>query len=91
MLNSALAPSSPFLLLIHSRSWVRIGKVTALTLLCVFLVVMLLFLPEEKFDLNLITVEKVKDFSFDVDSLYTSTHKSPFAKILDVTIQVRAC
>ena len=74
---------------LHSAwSWLRIGKVSLLTLVCAFLVFLLLFFPEEKFDLNLITVDKVKDFQFDVDNLYQSSNKGPSAKILDVTIQV---
>ena len=74
---------------LHSGwSWVRIGKVSVLTFLCAFLVFLLLFFPEEKFDLNLITVDRYKDFQFDIDNLYQSTNKGPYAKILDITIQV---
>ncbi len=73
---------------LNYRSWVRIAKVAVLTFLCAFLVFLLLFFPEEKFDLNLITVDQYKDFQFDIDNLYQTTNKGPFAKILDVTIQV---
>ena len=74
---------------LHSAwSWLRVAKVSLLTFICAFLVFLLLFFPEEKFDLNLITVDRVKDFQFDVDNLYQSSDKGPYAKILDVTIQV---
>ena len=74
---------------LHSAwSWLRVAKVSFLTFICAFLVFLLLFFPEEKFDLNLITVDRVKDFQFDVDNLYQSSNKGPYAKILDVTIQV---
>ena len=51
--------------------WSRKLKVFALTVLCIVITILLLFLPEQVANYNLITVENHVDYVIDVDQLYT--------------------
>ena len=50
--------------------WSRKLKVFALTVLCIVITILLLFLPEQVANYNLITVENNVDYVIDVDQLY---------------------
>jgi hypothetical protein len=67
--------------------WARKLKVFVLTLLCIIITVILLFLPEETTNLNLITVEQGSDYRIDIDNLYSNSRKGPSDNILEVWIK----
>ena len=66
--------------------WSRKLKVFALTVLCIVFTILLLFLPEQVANYNLITVEKYVDYVIDIDQLYNQSN-SRENSLLEVTIK----
>ena len=68
--------------------WSRKLKVFALTVLCIVITILLLFLPEQVANYNLITVENNVDYVIDVDQLYNQSRTQSLENsLLEVTIK----
>lgn len=62
----------------------RKAKVFALTLVCIIVTILLLFLPEQISNDNLISVQKSDSYVIDIDELYSTGKKTPSDNILEV-------
>ena len=67
--------------------WTRKCKVFVLTSICIVLIALLLFLPEQISNMNLVTVENDIHYVYDIDQLYNQSRKGPDDTILDVVLK----
>ena len=69
--------------------WARKFKVFVLTGICIVMTVLLLFLPEQRADLKLITVSQDLNYGIDIDEIYNMSRKEPQDTHLQVKIKGR--
>ena len=67
--------------------WARKLKVFLLTVVCIIVTVLLLFLPEESSNLKIVTVDRNQDYVVDIDEIYLSQSFSSSQTILEVTLE----
>ena len=69
-----------------SWHWARKLKVSLLTIICIVTVVLLLFLPEQSPDMELVSVSKDKNYVIDVDKTFAMSQQRSKDIVLEVTI-----
>ena len=69
-----------------SWHWARKLKVSLLTIICIVTVVLLLFLPEQSPDMELVSVSKDNNYVIDVDKAFAMSQQRSKDIVLEVTI-----
>ena len=67
--------------------WARKLKVFLLTVVCIIVTVLLLFLPEESKKMEIVTVDRNLDYVVDIDEIYQDQSFSSSQTILEVTLE----